>query len=120
MARLNQFGSVVTAYAWTRRHPEVDRYQPSADAERLFLATITAYTYPEEEKYLTRAAALRHVTLTFRPDGYASDERVTKRGFGEPSNVETREFRGVDVSANWLDVPEFGDWIPLFFPDPTD
>lgn len=46
--------------------------------------------------------------MTFTPQGYARENRVTTNGVGEPDTVGTREFRDVDLSANWFKIPDFG------------
>lgn len=106
---LNRSGSIDASYAWSQPEPS-----------RLFLGQITWYAYPDDDTFYRRGSALGHVTMQFRPDGYSKEDRVTKRGFNEPSDVETREFAGVDVSANWFDAPKFGEWQPFFEPEPSE
>lgn len=118
--KLDQFGSVMVAYTWRAYYAPSNAEPYDGDETRVFLSAITSYVYPEQPRFFMRNASLGHRSMTFGADGYAKDERVTKQGFGEPSNVDLREFRDVDVSANWFPIPEFGDWDRFFHPEPRD
>lgn len=117
LEKLNEHGSIVASYIWVAYYTPtgVEPYQGLEDS--IFLSSITWYTYPEEAKFFRRNQSLAHVTMTFRPDGYAKEERVTNHGFGQPQDVETREFHNVDVTANKFMIPEFGDWAAFFEPE---
>lgn len=118
LSKLGENGSTEAVYTWRAYYDAPDSQPYEGNDDRLFLSAMVWYAYPESEKFQRRAESLGHVTMEFRPDGYAKEERVTRRGFGEPSQVETREFRDVDVSANWFQIPEFGDWDAFFRPEP--
>lgn len=118
--RLDSHGSIEASYSWGAYY-DPPTPQPYAGAdERLFLGKMVWYAYPDGDRFHRRGQAVGTVTMEFRPDGYAKEDQVTRHGFGEPSDVETREFRGVDVSANWFSIPEFGDWDAFFHPTPDD
>ncbi len=117
--KLDAQGSIVAAYTWGAYYDPAKPQPYQGEEERVFLGGMTWYFYPEENRFFRRNQALSHVTMEFRADGYAKEDRVTRRGFGEPSDVETREFRDVDVSANWFRIPEFGDWDAFFHPEPV-
>lgn len=114
--KLNEQGSIEAGYTWRAYYDPSDSRPYDGNEARVFLSTITWYVYPEEERFFMRTASLGHVSMVFGVDGYGKEEQVIKRGFGEPSDVETREFRDVDVSANWFEIPEFGDWAAFFHP----
>jgi hypothetical protein len=116
--KLDERGSIVAAYTWGAYYDPSDPEPYQGAESRVFLGAMTWYFYPEEDRFFRRSQSLGHVTMEFRPDGYAKEDRVTRRGFGEPHDVETREFRDVDVSANWFPIPEFGDWDAFFQPEP--
>ncbi len=115
--KLNEQGSIEAGYTWRAYYDPPDSKPYDGDEARVFLGTITWYVYPQEERFYMRNASLGNVSMVFGVDGYGKEEQVTKRGFGEPADVETREFRDVDVSANWFEIPEFGDWDDFFHPD---
>lgn len=112
--RLNGHGSITAAYAWGAYYEPRNDAPFEGTADRLFLAQITGYVYPEAERFFDQYETLGLVSLQFRPDGSGVEERTIQRGFPEPREVETREFRDVDVSANWFDVPVFGQWEDFF------
>ncbi|WP_309067889.1 hypothetical protein [Microbacterium sp.] len=115
--KLNPHGSIDASYTWGAYYQPQDDAPYTGDEDRLFLDAITWYVYPEGERFFSRSESLGSVSMQFRPDGYAKEDRTTRRGFGEPSEVETREFRDVDVTANWLPIPEFGEWDDYFHPE---
>ena len=117
MQKVNEFGTVVASYTWKAYYEPSGAESYEGDDDRVFLSQIYWYAYPGESKFFHRMSSIGNVSMEFRPDGYAKEERVTKRGFNEPSDVETREFQNVDVSANWTAVPEFGDWEAFFNPE---
>lgn len=121
LEKLNTHGSVVTAYTWgTYYEPHYkDRTPYNGNATQIMLSQITWYAYPEEERFLNLTDSIGAVMMQFEADGYVKEEIMTPQGFGKPMHVETRESRGVDVSHNWFDIPQFGDWEPLFNPTPT-
>lgn len=119
LERVNPHGTIETAYSWGAYYDPADPQPYTGDEEHIFLGGITSYMYPDSDRFYRRSASIEHVSLEFRPDGYAKRERVISHGFNQPSEVETREFRDVDVSANWFQIPEFGDWDALFHPDPS-
>lgn len=117
--KLSAHGSIEAAYTWGAYHDPSDR-QPYRGAEdRVFLGGATWYVYPDEDRFFRRDQSVGTVNLEFRRDGYVKEEQVTRPGFGQPSEVETREHRGVDVSVNWARIPEFGDWAAFFHPEPA-
>lgn len=119
--KVNEHGSIEAAYTWRAYDDDPSDAQPHQGlGDRVFLGSIIRYAYPEGDRFFRRSASIGSVSLTFAPDGYAKEDRVIKRGFGEPSEVETREFRGVDVSANWTAIPEFGDWERFFHPESAE
>lgn len=116
--KLNAHGSIEAAYSWGSFRRQTDSASGEGGDDRLFLSQMIWYAYPEGKKFMSRSKSIGNVTMQFRPDGYAKEDRVTRRGFNEPDAVETREFQNVDVSANWFHVPEFGDWGAFFQPEP--
>ncbi|MFT3797985.1 hypothetical protein [Microbacterium sp.] len=116
--KLGPHGSIEAAYSWGAYYAPADLQPYEGDADRVFLGGMTWHAYPDESRFYDRVQSLGHVNMEFRPDGYAKEDQVTRRGFGQPSDVETREFRNVDVSANWFAIPEFGDWEAFFHPEP--
>lgn len=117
LERLDAHGSVAASYSWGAYYQSEDGRPYSGDDDRIFLDSIVWYVYPEGERFFRRSASIATVEMGFRPDGYAKEDRVTRGGRGEPSQVESREFRDVDVTANWFRIPEFGDWDDLFHPE---
>lgn len=120
LERVNSQGSIETAYSWGAYYDPADPQPYTGDETRIFLGGMTSYVYPDDDRFFRRSASLGHVSMEFRPDGYAKKDRVKANGFDRPSDVETREFRGVDVSANWFQIPEFGNWDAFFYPDPKE
>lgn len=118
LQQLDENGSVASTYIW-RAYDPADEHPHAAPQGSVFMSSIAWYGYPEGDRFLRRVQSLGHVVMDFRQDGTAVETRTTKRGFGEPSDVEEREFANVDVSANWFDIPQFGDWEPFFNPTPT-
>jgi hypothetical protein len=118
--KLDAHGSIEAAYTWGAYHEPADKQPYTGEEDRVFLGGMVWYAYPDEERFFRRSASLGTVTMEFRPDGYAKEDRVTRRGAGQPSEVETREFRDVDMSANWFPIPEFGDWDAFFHPEPAE
>lgn len=53
----------------------------------------------------------------FRENGYVKEDTNQRAPMGEADAVTTREFEEVDVSVNWFDIPEFGDWEAFFHPE---
>lgn len=115
--KLDEHGSIEVSYAWRAYYTPSDSLPYAGDQQSVFLSTYTWYAYPEEPRFFPQMSSIGHVSMTFGIDGYAKEERVTKRGFGQPSDVETREFRDVDVTVNWTRIPEFGDWDAFFHPE---
>lgn len=117
LEKLDAHGSIEASYSWGAYHQPEDGRPYEGDDDHLFLDSIVWYVYPEGEGFFRRNASIATVHMDFRPDGYAKEDRVTHHGFGKPSDVETREFRDVDMTANWCPIPEFGDWDALFHPE---
>ncbi|WP_314649328.1 hypothetical protein [uncultured Microbacterium sp.] len=115
--KLTEHGSIAASYTWGAYYSVSEDEAYEGDDDRVFLGSIYWYVYPEGAKFFRRTAITGSIGMTFTPQGYAKEDRVTKNGFGEPDTVETREFRDVDVSANWFEIPEFGDWDDFFHPD---
>lgn len=118
--KLNAHGSIEASYSWGKSSGQTESAFGDGSDTRLFLSQMTWYAYPEGEKFMSRSQSVGNVTMQFRPDGYAKEDRVTRRGFNEPDAVETREFQNVDAAANWFEVPEFGDWDAFFHPEPEE
>ncbi|MFT4214741.1 MAG: hypothetical protein QM622_08195 [Microbacterium sp.] len=116
--KLGAHGSIDAAYVWGAYYDPPKPTPYTGDADRVFLEGMTWYAYSTDERFLRRNESDGHVSMDFRPDGYAKEDQITRHGFGQPSEVETREFRNVDVTANWFRIPEFGDWDAFFHPEP--
>lgn len=71
---------------------EVDR--------RLFLGTAIDYVYDDDGKRRLRADATQMVTAYYKPDGMVRMEIDA----GAPQ-MEVREYRDVDVSSHWEELP---------------
>ncbi len=119
LQKLGPSGSIDASYTWSAYFDPANPQPYAGDRDRIFLDGIVWYAYPDDEKFYARMDSLGHIDMEFRADGYAKQDRVISHGFNQPSEVETREFRDVDVSANWFQIPEFGDWDALFHPDPS-
>ena len=117
LQKLNRSGSIEASYTWVAYYTPQKLLAYEGAEERVFFAGVTQYTYPDNDTFYRQNQSLKHTTISFRPDGYAKEEKVTKHGFGEPSDVELSEFQNVDVSANWFTIPEFGDWTAFFHPE---
>ncbi|MDR6865505.1 hypothetical protein J2Y69_000087 [Microbacterium resistens] len=116
--KINQHRTIDVGYIWSGYYHSEDESIPYAGSdESVFLGQITWYSYLNEGKHLRRNQSTGHITMQFREDGYAKEEVVTSHGFGNPDDVEIREYQGVDVSANWFKIPEFGDWGRFFDPE---
>lgn len=120
LQKLDAHGRIEASYSWGAYYTPSDDRPYEGDEDRIFLGQMVWYAYPDEERFFDRSESLGNVSMRFEPDGYAKEERVVRHGFGKPSDVETLESRGVDVSANWFAIPEFGDWDAFFHPDPVD
>ncbi|NRD08956.1 hypothetical protein [Rathayibacter agropyri] len=116
--KINQHRTIDVGYIWSGYyHPKDESVPCMGSDESVFLGQITWYLCPIEDKHIRRNQSTGHLTMQFREDGYAKEEIVTSDGFGKPDDVELREFQGVDVSANWFEIPEFGDWNCFFDPE---
>ncbi|MFT3797988.1 hypothetical protein [Microbacterium sp.] len=118
LGKLGSRGSIDASYVWGAYYDPPKPTPYVGDESRVFLGGMTWYVYPDEDRFYDRVDCSAHVSMDFRPDGYAKEDQVIHHGFGQPSEVETREFRNVDVSANWFAIPEFGDWDAFFHPEP--
>ena len=115
--RLGAHGSIEVASTW-RAYRDPGVAQPEGGAgTAVFLSNVVRYVYPDGDRFFRRGEAIGMVAMEFRADGYAREDRSTRHGAGRPSDVETREFRDVDVSANWFPVPDFGEWDAFFHPE---
>jgi len=114
LEKLNEHGTVVASYTW-RAYAEGE--QEASSPERVFLGTIVYYGYPDEDRFWPLRKSIGSVMMVFRENGYVKEDTTQRGAFGEPDDVTTREFEGVDVSANWFDIPEFGDWEAFFHPE---
>lgn len=118
LAKLGTYGSIEASYVWGTYYDPADDSVPfEGDVSRVFLGGIRWYSYPDESRYLLRGEAQGNVGITFRENGIAREDTVTNHGFNEPPDVRTREFTGVDLSANWFSIPGFGDWDRFFAPE---
>lgn len=111
LRRLNPHGSVAAAYAWGAA--------AAPDNAALFLDRLTWYAYPGGARFFCPGESVSRVCMSFRPDGYAKQDRVAVGMLGQAAVLGSNEYNGIDVSANWTDVPEFGEWDTLFHPDPV-
>lgn len=117
LQKLNQSGSIEASYTWVAYYTPPNLQPYDGAEEKVFFAGVTRYIYPDGENYYRQSQSVEHTTISFRPDGYAKEEKVTKHGFNEPSDVELSEYQNVDVSANWFTIPDFGDWAAFFQPE---
>ncbi|GAA1847094.1 hypothetical protein ACFQZV_09045 [Microbacterium koreense] len=117
LQKLTPQGSIEADYVWGAYYDPSNLEPYTGDEHRVFLGGVTWYAYPDDDRFYRRGQAAGQVSMDFRTDGYAKEEQVTNRGFGQPADVETREFQDVDVSANWFDIPAFGEWDAFFHPD---
>ena len=79
---------------------------------RLFRTRISDKTYPDDQQRWDLNESTHTADLIVNPDG-SGDIETRTRATGERSITE---FAGLDVSAHWLDIPEFGDWDALTEP----
>lgn len=113
--RLRPSGSIEAIYSWGRWSEE--EQQPQAGPPRLFLGGIRWYAYPDDSQFWAQNQAVGQVAMQFRQDGWAREDVVTPGMGADPDQVSTTESTGVDVSSNWTEVPEFGDWERFFHPE---
>lgn len=118
--QVNEHGSIVASYIWRAYYTPSKNVPYTGNEDKVFLSSYTTYVYPKKAQFFRRNQSVGHVDLTFNPNGDIKQELVIPRGFGEPSNVETEEYHGVDVTENWLKIPEFGDWDGFFNPPVWD
>lgn len=114
MHRLGPAGSVDAAYGWGRWDTEGGS---AAEPRKVFLNSITWYAYPDKDQFWRLSQSVGTVNMTFWQDGRAKEDVVTHGTGADPDQVTTTESKGVDMSANWVDVPEFGDWERFFSPE---
>jgi hypothetical protein len=86
---------VASAYTFKRKRDD-----------RLFLARVTTWTYPNNVPGLRRSDSTSHETVYFREDGYVK-RIVTNKA---EQYKETIEYTDVPVDANWERIPTFGDY----------
>lgn len=80
---------------------------------RLFKGAVYEYTFPDEtRRYRAKEARLKTHGI-FRPDGTGV---LTVDDKSQPT-VDRLSMDQVDVSANWMPVPDFGDWEQIVDPD---
>ncbi|MGO1235836.1 MAG: hypothetical protein ACTHY8_09940 [Microbacterium gubbeenense] len=115
LEKLNQHGTVVASYTW-RAYAEGEQ-QETPSTERVFLGTIAYYGYPDEDGFWPLRKSIGSVMTIFRENGYVKEDTNQRAPMGEADAVTTREFEEVDVSVNWFDIPEFGDWEAFFHPE---
>lgn len=87
-------GSLRMVYGWKRL------------VDRMFLKSVVAYTYPDDERYHVCFECTEAVTLDFDPAG-TSRETIDRTS--RPT-LDVIDRADVDLSANVEPVPEFGDW----------
>lgn len=80
---------------------------------RLFLGSVTDYTYPDEDRYYRQSECTKFIYGITKPDGSGF---LTINDKSQPTVVRL-SIDQVDVSGNWLDRPAFGDWHVLLDPD---
>ncbi|MCW4459973.1 hypothetical protein [Microbacterium sp. MPKO10] len=115
---LGPHGVIQVSYTWDAYHEPPRASDPyEGDASQVFLGSIVWFTYPDENQFWRQSKNVGSVMYDFRENGYARADESVRGGFGNPDEVTTREFENVDVSANWFDIPEFGDWEAFFHPE---
>lgn len=77
------------------------------DDIRLFLSTITSWTYPDGAEFLFEASVVE--TVTFREDSYMRREIDDS----SKNNVNVSEYSDVPIETNWEPVPTFGNWASV-------
>ncbi|MGI5186875.1 hypothetical protein ACQEVI_01875 [Promicromonospora sp. CA-289599] len=80
---------------------------------RLFRSNVVDFVYLTDQQRWEMSQATVGVEVTVDPDGTGTVERWEVNG-----DKQVTELTGLDVSAHWLDVPEFGDWDALADPGP--
>lgn len=113
LRRMNAHGSVATSFEWACLDAQSDS---DADDDAVFLQRLTWYAYPGEPRFFEQSEAVGTVTMEFTPDGHATRQRVTEHSFLNPNEAEISEYSDVDITANWVRVPEFGHWEEFFDP----
>lgn len=86
--------------------------------DRLFLAQVGEWLYPEDGKFHSMDQAKAFRQFFFKPDGTAE---VRSRIHGAPAET-VEQFSDVDVSDHWVDRVTWGDWdrIGLHHPKAPD
>ncbi len=80
---------------------------------RLFLSSVTEYTYPNDDRYYRRYECTNIVDGIMKPDGTGFRTINDK---SRPT-VDLLSIDQIDVLSNWLGRPAFGDWHVLLDPD---
>ena len=73
---------------------------------RTFMDTATQWFYADNENHYRMGKAILIESFRFRPDGIV-DRTIDD---DDEPNIVKVSYRDVDVSGNWEDAPEFGDW----------
>ncbi|MDA3803985.1 hypothetical protein ACMT9U_06530 [Clavibacter sp. Sh2036] len=73
---------------------------------RMFMTDVTEHRYPDAERFRPLNEAVWYESMLIKPTGYVK-ETVYDYSVNE---THLSEYKDVDVTANWEDVPEFGDW----------
>jgi hypothetical protein len=82
-------------------------YHFKSNDERMFLQGIVHYTYADDSNYYRLSQSAVVDSLDFRAEDSYMEYRVDDHS--QPT-VEVREYRDVDLSANWEPLPAFGEW----------
>lgn len=77
LQKLDQYGSVISSYTWGAYYTPAADEPYDGELEEVFLHKIIWYAYPEEPQFFDILESLGHVSMSFRPDGYAKKEVVT-------------------------------------------
>lgn len=72
--------------------------------DKLFLATVMNWKYPEGAVLRNEATTIERVAFT--PEGVVTHE-ITDKAAGEKT---ARDLADVDVTSNWEEIPAFGQW----------
>lgn len=94
---LNQPGSIDMIFSFNKKEG------------RLFLTEITDYEYPDEERRHGRDKCLKVISAHHGVDGIV---KLTTN-IRTSRTVTVEDYRDVDVSTHWDEIPEFGRWESL-------
>ncbi|MDA3803986.1 hypothetical protein ACMT9U_06535 [Clavibacter sp. Sh2036] len=73
---------------------------------RMFMTNVKENRYPDAERFHPLNESVWSQSIVIEPTGYVKE--VAYDLLAKERHLS--EYRDVDVSPNWEDVPEFGDW----------